>query len=165
MKITVLIARRLWTYRQPNSQLWYKGCSEFLVCSLFNSIIPIWHKMKMNYLYMYIYGHNILYALKIANACRIYLSWIYYLSKCCIIMYRYQQMKQPWSRYDLVTFIFIATQGKCFTRLLENFLNLSDIRSDRKILHARPGNFLSDKFLFCIEHLNFLYRTFGLTRF
>ena len=52
-----------------------------------------------------------------------------------------------------------------FLRLLENFLNLSDIRSDRKIFHVRPGNFLSDKFLFCVEHLKFLYRTFGLTRF
>ena len=51
------------------------------------------------------------------------------------------------------------------SRLPENFLNLSDIRSDRKIFHVRPGNFLSDKFLFCVEHLKFLYRTFGLTRF
>ena len=50
-------------------------------------------------------------------------------------------------------------------RLLENFLNLSDIRSDRKIHHARPSNFLSDKFLFCVEHLEFLYQTFGLTKF
>ena len=24
---------------------------------------------------------------------------------------------------------------------------------------------LSDKFMFCVEHLEFLYRTFGLTRF
>ena len=49
--------------------------------------------------------------------------------------------------------------------LLENFLNLSDIRSDRKIPYARSSNFLSDKFLFCVEYLEFLYRTFGLTRF
>ena len=42
-----------------------------------------------------------------------------------------------------------------WSRLLENSLNLSDIRSDRKIFHIRPGNFLSDKFLFCVEHLTF----------
>ena len=55
--------------------------------------------------------------------------------------------------------------SQTYPRLLENFLNLSDIRSDRKIHHARPGNFLSDKFLFCVEYLEFLYRIFGLTRF
>ena len=42
-----------------------------------------------------------------------------------------------------------------YFRLLEIFLNLSDIRSDRKIHHVRPDNFLSDKFLFCVEHLEF----------
>ena len=42
-----------------------------------------------------------------------------------------------------------------FTDSLKTFFNLSDTRSDRKIHHARPGNFLSDKFLFCVEHLEF----------
>ena len=64
-----------------------------------------------------------------------------------------------------VIFSHIRFKYTCSLRLLEIFLNLSDIRSDRKRHHARPGNFLSDKFLFSVENLEFLYRTFGLTRF